>query len=408
MTPESENRGPLKGYRIVDLTRIVLGPLAGQMLGDLGADVIKVEEPSGDLARAIGTGGTAGMASCFLNCNRNKRSVSLDLKQKDGLDALLKLIETADVFIHALRPQAVRKLGIAYEDLKAVNPNLIYVGCYGFSEKGPYGHKAAFDDIIQSASGGAAIQGWLLDQPRYVGFIQADKTTGLMAANAVTAALLHRERTGEAQFVEVPMFETMVHINLIEHLDGATFADAMGPTGYIRLRTPWRKPYPSKDGWVAILPYDDRQWRIVFEAAGRQDLAEDPMFMTFAARQANVDKVYETLSELSKNLTTDEWIAALDPKGVPCSRVNTPEDLLTDEHLADVGFWENYDHPTEGPLRSMKYPVNFEKSPASIRRHTPHQGEQTREVLHELGYDDETIDAMLAAGAAIDRKEKAI
>lgn len=405
---EAENRGPLKGYRIVDLTRIVLGPLAGQMLGDLGADVIKVEEPTGDLARAIGTTRRDGMASCFLNCNRNKRSVCLDLKKPEGLEALKKLVETADVFMHALRPQAVRKLGVAYEDLKAVNPNLIYVGAYGFSEKGPYGHKTAFDDIIQSASGGAAIQGWLLDQPRYVGFVQADKTTGLMAANAVVTALLHRERTGEAQFVEVPMFETMVHINLIEHLDGATYADATGPTGYSRLRTPWRKPYPSKDGWVAILPYDDRQWRVVLEAAGRSDLADEPPFNTFAERQKHVDKVYSTLAELSMSLTTEEWLAALEPHGVPCSRVNTPEDLLTDEHLVDVGFWETYDHPTEGPLRSMKYPVNFEKSPASIRRHTPHLGEQTREVLQELGYDEAAVEAMLAAGAAIERKEKAI
>lgn len=408
MTPESENNGPLKGYRIVDLTRIILGPLATQMLGDLGADVIKIEEPAGDLCRAIGTARHSGMASAFLNCNRNKRSLSLDLKQKEGLEAFMKVIETADVFIHALRPQAVRKLGIAYEDLKAVNPNLIYVGCYGYSEKGPYGHKTAFDDIIQSASGGAQIQGWLLDQPRYVGFVQADKTSGLMAAHAVTTALLHRERTGEAQFVEVPMFDTMVHINLIEHLDGATYADATGPTGYVRLMSQWRKPYPSRDGWVAILPYDDRQWRVVFEAAGRGEMMEDERFRSFAARQANVDFVYETLSNLCASLTTDEWLEKLEPHGVPCSRVNTPEELLTDRHLVDVGFWQTYDHPTEGPLRSMKFPVNFEKSPASIRRPTPHQGEQTRELLSELGYSAEAIDAMLDTGAAIDRKERRI
>lgn len=408
MPLETENNGPLKGYRIVDLTRIVLGPLATQMLGDLGADVIKIEEPSGDLCRAIGTARNPGMASAFLNCNRNKRSLSLDLKQPDGLEAFMKVIESADVFIHALRPQAVRKLGIAYEDLKARNPDLIYVGAYGFSEKGPYGHKTAFDDVIQSASGGAQIQGWLLDQPRYVSFVQADKTTGLMAANAVVTALLHRERTGEAQFVEVPMFDTMVHINLIEHLDGATWSDATGPTGYVRLLSQWRKPYPSKDGWVAILPYDDRQWRIVFEAAGRPELMQDDRFSSFAARQANVDHVYSTLAELSRALNTDEWLEVLEPHGVPCSRVNTPEELLTDRHLVDVGFWQSYDHPTEGPLRTMKYPVNFEKSPASVRRHTPHQGEQTREVLAELGYGVEQIDAMISAGAAIEKKEEII
>lgn len=405
MALETENKGPLAGYRVVDLTRIVLGPLASQMLGDLGADVIKVEEPAGDLARAIGTTRNAGMASCFLNCNRNKRSICLDLKQPEGLAAMLDLVKTADVFIHALRPQAVRKLGIAYEDLKAVNPNLVYVGAYGFSESGPYGHKTAFDDIIQAASGGASIQGTLLDQPRYVSFIQADKTCGLMACNAVVAALLHRERTGEGQFVEVPMFETMVGMNMVEHLDGATFADADGPTKYVRLMTPWRKPYPSKDGWVAILPYDNRQWAVVLEAAGRKDLVDHPHFNSFAARQTHIEEVYSTLSELAGALTTDEWLQKLEPHGIPCTRVNTPEDLLVDPHLEQVGFWQRYDHPTEGELRTMKFPVNFEKSPVSVRRHTPHLGEQTREVLAELGYDTATIDTMLTAGAAREKKE---
>lgn len=396
------SRGPLAGYRVVDLTRVLLGPFAAQMLGDMGAEVIKVEDPEGDISRKIGHIRNPGMSAIYLNCNRNKKSVCLDLKTADGKQAMDKLLASADLFIHALRPQAARKLGLGYEDVQKLNPNIVYIGAYGYSEQGPSGHKTAFDDMIQGASGGAAIQGWMDDTPSYVSFVQADKTTGMMAANAALAGLLHRERTGEGQFIEVPMFETMTMFNMVEHLDGATFAEQDGPFCYSRLMTRNRRPFKSKDGWVGLLPYSDKNWKAVFEAAGHPELMEDERFNTFEIRQGNIDRTYEKLAELALLLTTDEWLTAMDAASVPCTRINTPADLLADPHLNDVGFWQQYDHPKEGRLRTMAFPVNFSRSPAEIRRHAPDQGEQTREVLQGLGYTDEQITEMLRAGAAIE------
>ena len=272
--------GPLAGMRVVDLTTILLGPVATQMLGDLGADVIKVESPGGDAVRGAGPPPVGDrMGAIFLTNNRNKRGIVLDLKDPRGLEAMMRLVESADAFVHNMRPQAIDKLGLDYPSVSARNASIVYCGAWGFRRSGPYGHKPAYDDMIQAVSGLAALQA-TDGEPRYVNSVVADKVTGLHVAVAVLAALVHRVRTGEGQCIEVPMFETLVGFNMFEHLYGKAYEPPRGSMGYPRALSPGRRPYRTRDGWIGVLPYTDRQWTTLFEIANRPDLAEDPRFRT--------------------------------------------------------------------------------------------------------------------------------
>ena len=392
--------GPLDGIKILELTAVVLGPWACQMLGDMGADVIKIEAPYGDSNRSLGAvRNTKGMAALYLTCNRNKRSLVLDLKKPVARDALLKLVETADFLIHNNRPQVMDKLKLDYDTLKAINPKLIYCGSYGYAKNGPYGAKGALDDSIQAVSGVAMLNKMVLGEPRYLPTIVCDKTTAMAVVQAVLAALFHRERTGRGQEIEVPMYETMVSYVMAEHLWGSTFEPPMGPPGYTRLMSEERKPYPTNDGYIAILPYLDAHCDTFCKLAGREELLEDPRFKSLADRVANIDQTYQETAKTMLAKTTQEWMDIFGETSVPTIVVNSLEDLLEDEHLKATGFWKTIEHPTEGTLRTPAFPITFSDSPADIRRHQPRLGEHTEEILREAGLDQAAIEAMIASGA---------
>lgn len=393
--------GPLHGVRILELTSVVLGPWACQILGDLGADVIKIEPPSGDSNRQLGPRASEGMAALYLTCNRNKRSLVLDLKNPAGKEALLKLAETADVLVHNYRPKSMERLGLDYAAMKVRNPKIIFCGTYGYSRKGPYADRAAYDDSIQSASGIAMLATKMGEEPRYLPTIIADKTTGLAVVYSVMAALFHRERSGVGQEIEVPMYETLISYVMAEHLFGYAFDPPRGEMGYTRLLSKHRRPYRTSDGYIAILPYLNDHWKTFCEAAGRPDFVTDPRFTTLGERLKNIDAVYSETAAIVARRTTAEWFEILGRTNVPVMIVNSIEDLITDEHLVATGFWKEMDHPTEGRLRLPGIPVTFSETPGDIRRHPPRLGEHSAEVLREAGYTTSEVAAMIASGATV-------
>jgi crotonobetainyl-CoA:carnitine CoA-transferase CaiB-like acyl-CoA transferase len=390
--------GPLAGVRVLDVSTVVLGPWAAQALGDMGADVIKVEPPEGDTTRRLGPARHPGMAAFYLACNRNKRSLVLDLKQAAGRGALLRLAATADVILHNFRPGPAARLGLEYEAFRTVNPRLVYCATYGFRARGPYGDKPAYDDIIQAAAGLASLQAPLVGEPRYVPTIVADKTSSLAVLSAVLAALFHRERTGEGQAIEVPMFETVVAYVMVEHLYGETFVPPIDTAGYKRILNRWRRPFRTTDGYLAVLPYTDADWRAFFALAGRTDLQADPRFQTLEARLANIEALYEELGKIVAGRSSAEWLDALDRASVPAMRVNTLEALLTDPQLEATGFWKIVDHPSEGTLRVPDIPTTYSRTPGAIRRLPPRLGEHSTEVLREAGFSEAEVVDLRASG----------
>jgi crotonobetainyl-CoA:carnitine CoA-transferase CaiB-like acyl-CoA transferase len=391
--------GPLSGVRVVDCTTVVLGPWAAQQLGDLGADVIKVEPPEGDTTRQLGPMKNPGMGAFYLAVNRNKRSIVLDLKQPAARDVLLRLARDANVLLHNYRPQAARRLGMSYEAFRAVNPGIVYVGTYGFRAAGPYGDKPAYDDIIQAASGIASLQASIVGEPRYVPTIVADKSSSMTVLAAVLAALYHQARTGEGQEVEVPMFESMAAWVMVEHLYGETFRPALDTIGYKRILNPNRRPFKTKDGYLAILPYTDQNWRDFFTLTDRQDLLDDPRFKTLGTRLRHIEILYGEVGAVAVTRTNAEWLADLDRLNIPAMTVNSLESLLHDPHLEAVGFWQTVDHPTEGRMRLPGLPASYGKTPGAIRRLPPRLGEHSAEVLREIGLGEDEVAALLASGA---------
>lgn len=388
--------GPLEGIRIVDLSTVVMGPWASQMLADMGAEVIKVESPQGDVTRQMGPARHPGMAAVFLCTNRNKRSIVLDLQQQQGREAAMRLADSADIVLHNLRPQVAQKLGMDYGAVSARNPRLILCAAFGFSSRGPMSDRPAYDDVIQSASGIAHLVGAVSDQPRFVPSIVADKTTAYAVVSAIMAALLQRGRTRRGQSVEVPMYETMADFTLVEHLYGATFDPPIGPMGYSRILTKERRPFPTADGYLTVLPYTDRNWRDFFRIAGREELMEDPDFATLSARVQNASKVYATIAEVVATRSTADLIRDLETAQIPVMKVKAIEELLDDDQLAASEFWQFIDHPTEGRLRLTTLPIQFGAGLPPLRRHPPRLGEHSREILAEAGYTDTQIDQMLA------------
>jgi crotonobetainyl-CoA:carnitine CoA-transferase CaiB-like acyl-CoA transferase len=401
MKPLAENTGPLKGIRILDLTAVVMGPYATQMLGDLGADVIKVEPLAGDNLRAVGPMRNPGMGHMTLHLNRNKRSVVLDLKKPEGLEACLKLAATCDALIYNVRPQAMARLGLSYEAVKKVNPKIVYVGAFGYGEDGPYAGKPAYDDLIQGAAG---VPSLFADhsggEPRYVPVTLADRSVGLQAAIALLSGVLHAQRSGEGQSIEVTMFESLSHFVLGDHLGGKSFEPQIGNAGYARLLAESRKPYATSDGYVCALIYNDKHWNSFFSLIGRDDLRENEKFSSHTARAENISEVYDFVGEVLSKNTTTYWLQALAKADIPVTKLNTMESLVNDEHLQAVGFFPEYVHPTEGHIRTMAPVGKYSATPPTIRSLAPRIGEHSDEVLREVGYDDMAFAELLNKGVS--------
>ena len=390
--------GPLEGIRIIDLSSVLMGPSATQVLGDMGADVIKIEPPSGDTTRRIGPGRSDSMGSNFLNMNRSKRSVVLDLKHPRSRDVLARLIAGADVIVHNIRPQAAQRLGLSYANVAAINGKIVYCALTGFGSGGPYSGQPAYDDLIQGLAALPALYACCGDMPRYVPTPVADRVAGLNAVIAITAALLHRERTGEGQAVEVPMFESVAQMVLADHSYGRTFVPPLGAAGYNRVLSPSRHPYQTTDGWVCVLIYNDRQWQNFFRLVGRKDMAADPRYASMRDRNEHIDALYSMVAETLRSGSTAHWIEALQSVEIPAGPMNTLDSLIDDPHLAAVGFFETTEHPTEGNIRTIRLPMTWSKSAARPHRPAPNLGEHGTEVLRESGFGADEIEALVVAG----------
>jgi crotonobetainyl-CoA:carnitine CoA-transferase CaiB-like acyl-CoA transferase len=392
--------GILDGIKVVDMTSVVMGPSATQLLGDHGADVIKVESPDGDTTRKQPPKKGDDMGCSFLRLNRNKRSVVLDLKQADHKAALVRLLETADIFITSTRPQSMGRLGLGPEDLKRINPKLITVACVGFGE-GPYAGKPVYEDLIQGLT---AIPSLLVrtgsPHPHYVPVSFNDRAVGLYAVIAMSLALLHREKTGVAQHVEVPMFETMAQWVLSDHIGGMAFVPPMGPPGYARTLTPERRPFETKDGYICVIIYTDKHWRTFARVIGRPNLMEeDERFRDFTSRTIHADGCNEVVREAMITRTTAEWLDLMAENDLPAARLHTLESLFEDPHLKATGFFREVDHPTEGKLLALMGPTNWSETPPQIYSLPDHLGQHTVEVLQEAGYSAEEAQAIAASGA---------
>ena len=387
---------PLSGIRVIDLTSVLFGPYATQMLADLGADVIKVEAPEGDPTRHIGPSRHSMMAAGFLGINRNKRSLVLDLKKDLAQQVLWRLIETADVFVHNIRPQKIAKLGFAADKVMAANPKLVYGALHGYLEGGLNAGRPAYDDVIQGGSGVAAAFLARDGEPAYAPSVIADKSAGLIAANALTAALFQRLRQQQGVYVEVGMFESMVAYTLLEHQFGLVFSPAAGGGGYSRVISPQRKPYATRDGYICMLAYTDKQWQTFWQLADTQDYAQDARFTSMSARTKHTDTLYEIVGDIIKTNSSSFWLEKLSAAEIPCGPINTFDDLMSDEHLQSVDFFRPYTHPSEGQLFAMDTGMKFNRMSLPIRHHQPQLGEHNREILEDLGFEPNAINELLA------------
>lgn len=387
----------LTGIRVVDLTSIIMGPFATAQLGALGADVIKVEPPSGEAVRHIAPMINPAMGAGYLNANRNKRSVAIDLKSEDGRAALHAILATADVFVTNMRRKALERLGLDQSTLTERHPSLICCAANGFGTGGPYEDDAAYDDVVQALSGFAAVNADETGAPRFVAQIIVDKLTAMFITEGVLAALLHRERTRHARSFEVPMLETASYFLLTEHLQGQSHQPPIGPPGYVRLLNKYRRPYPTKDGYIAVLPYNDKQWRAMLPLIGREDVLQEDWFQSVTSRSKRISDMYAMVDAAMPAKTTAEWLTLFRDADIPCGAVNTLESLFDDPHLNAVGFFQDHDHPTEGPQKITRHPVDFGMDTPDT--HAPLIGEHSREVLSDAGLNAAEIDRLLATSA---------
>jgi crotonobetainyl-CoA:carnitine CoA-transferase CaiB-like acyl-CoA transferase len=380
--------------RVLDMTAVVLGPLATQILADFGAEVIKIEGPDGDLIRASGVAVNPGMSSIYLALNRNKRSLAVDLKTPEGREIVSRLVPTVDALVHNMRVAAMERLGFGYEAVAKINPKIVYCVSTGFGQDGPDRDKPAFDDVIQAACGLSHIVSIGRDAPIYAPTLVADKTTGMALANAVMAALFHRERSGRGQYVEVPMLETMTAFVMAEHLGGLTFNPPRGGAGYDRVLADGRKPAPTSDGFIGILPYTSDHWVAFFEMAGKRELGEELGVADRQKRNANIRKIYRVLAEITRERTTAEWMAFCQEADIPATPIVALDDLPKQPHLAAVGMFQVMQHPSEGPITYVRPATKFADTPANVRHQAPVLGRDTAAILAELGYDAAEIAAL--------------
>jgi crotonobetainyl-CoA:carnitine CoA-transferase CaiB-like acyl-CoA transferase len=397
---EASAKGPLAGIKIVDLTAVIMGPYATQIMADLGAEVIKVESPDGDIMRWVGKDGELGMGPIHLNLNRGKEHIALDLKRPEAREILFDLIRDADVFVHAMRPKAIKRLGLDYASIRAVKSDIVYCGAYGFAADGPYGDDPAYDDLIQGLCGIAALGSQLAGEPRFFPTVIADKVCGLTLAYATLAALLHKQRTGEGQQVEVPMLETMVQFLMIEHLGDRTF----GPdhsVGYARVMSQLRKPHKTLDGFVCALPYNNKNWRDFFDIVGHPELIDDERFCTQSARSRNYEVLYAMLGDFLSKETTDYWLERLKPAHIPVAPVVTLDKLQEDPHLSAVGLFQQTAHHDGREITAIRSALTFSQTPARMGKPAAPVGTDTVAVLRRHGLSQEQIDGLLAEGVLI-------
>ncbi len=383
--------GALEGIKILDLTSVGFGPYACQILGDYGAEVIKIESPEGDITRGIAPFRNKGMGHFFINANRNKKSLVLDLKTKKGKAAFFKLVEKSDVVMTSIRPAAMERLGIDFTACKQINPSLIYVALVGFGQSGPYAKRPAYDDIIQGVSGMAAMQGGREGNPTFVNASVCDKICSQIAAHATLAALFARTKSGTGQLVEVPMFESMVGFNLVEHQSGMTFDPPLGSTGYERSMVKYRRPYATRDGFVCALPYTTKHWQSFFSIMHREDMLNDPRVLDPKVRSEKIGELYELVSDLVADWDTEDLLKALEEGDIPHGEATQLYDLKNDDHLKAVGFFQTHEHQSEGTIKLTSPPIKLSETPTNIRRLPPLLGEHSSEILREIGYSEEEI-----------------
>ncbi len=388
--------GPLAGIRVLDLTTVQMGPWCTRIIADFGADVIKVEAPGGDSSRYTGVPKHRGMSGTFQHNARGKRSIAIDLKQPEARDAILRLVPTVDAFASNIRQAALARLGLDYESIKQMNPSIVYLSMVGYGSAGRYAGRPAYDDLIQAAAAIPTLLQRSTGQPRFIPMAAIDRIVGGAAANALLAGLLAKARTGVGQMIEVPMFETMAQFVLSEHMQGQTFDPPTSPPGYPRTLSPHRRPYATRDGFIAVLPYNDGQWRRFFEAVGKGHILEsDPRFADISSRTANIDSLYEMIGEELQHRTTDAWLTLLQENDIPCMRPHTLESLMEDPHLADAGFFRWEEHPSEGRIRTMREPSTWSETVPPTGRFAPRLGQHTREILAEAGCDAAAIDSLI-------------
>ncbi|CAM3791942.1 CaiB/BaiF CoA transferase family protein [Bordetella tumulicola] len=397
--PINPEHSALAGVRVLDLTTVVFGPYASLILADYGADIIKIESPEGDSTRRTGPRQEPDLAAIFLGINRNKRSIVLNLKQADARDALLKLVDSADVLMHSMRPAKMAKLGLDPQTLCARNPRLIYAGLYGFGEGGAYAGQPAYDDIVQGLAGIADITQRQGGEPRYLPTIAADKTCGQVAAHAILAALFQRERTGQGQQLEVPMFESMASYLLVEHFYGRHLEDTPGTAGYPRVLAPWRRPYQTTDGYLCMMPYTDAHWQRFFNETGQPELATDARFADITARTQHIEDLYAQVGSIVAHHDTAHWLALCQRLEIPAAPVNQLEDLERDPHLRSVDFFVPLTSAAGHRYRFTRNPVRLQRSDVAPAM-PPRLGEHTREVLQQAGLSADQIEQLLAQGGA--------
>ena len=395
--------GPLAGVRVIDFTTIVMGPYASQLLGDLGAELIKVEALGGDAMRFVGPKKHADMGPNFLHLNRGKRSVALDLKHALGRAALLQMVKRADVFLYSLRPHTLARLGLGYDQVRAVNAAIIYAGCFGYGQRGPNAGKPAYDDLIQGACAVPSLTRRATGgEPRYAPLNLADRTVGMYAAMTINAALYERARSGLGQEVQIPMFETLTQFVLGDHMWGHTHVPPNDGTAYVRLISPERRPFRTLDGFLCVLIYSDRQWQSFLALIGQPGrFTEDARFRDADSRTRHVDEVQAFVGATLATRGTEEWLTLFEAADIPVTRMNTLESLLEDPHLAATGFFEEVEHPTEGRLRMMRVPAEFSRTPAQPERLAPRLGEHSVQVLREAGLSDRQIAEMIELGVTL-------
>ncbi len=376
--------GPLSGMRIIDLTSVIMGPYATRILADMGADVIKIEGPEGDSFRSYGPFKNKGMGGSILNLHRNKRSVGLNLKDPADREALNRLIATADALIHNLRPGAASRLGLDWNNVSQYNPEIVLCAARGFASDGPYGHKAAYDDLMQAGSGFSALFDQLYGEPRYAPTSWCDKVAGQAIAYSVLGALIHKLRAGEGQAIEVPMFEVCIDFMLVEHFGALAFEPAKGPPGFKRQLALGRKPYRTSDGWACILPYSDRNWQDFFAFVGRPELGQEPRYAEIGSRVEHIEELYIIVETEARKHSIQAWMDFCDSVAIPAMPVLTFEEILEDDHAQATGMFTVVEHPTEGSYKHLRPPVRFARTPCELLRFAPHAGQHTQEVLDEV------------------------